>query len=236
MLGALNKAFEDTFRPEQWPTILLSIALALLLLLVLWAGVAVLLDHLRVAGIWWIDRSITVLGSLGALVLAWILFPTMAALVLSFFAPGLLREIEARRYPELGPPRSQSFMAGLKSTLRLVVVAIVFNVIALPFYLIPAINLFVYYGMNGYVVGRAYFELVALRRLDEVATRALWRRHRGQLVLVGAIIVVLSSVPLINLVAPVTAAAFMLHIVERLRRNAAAETFAGPGRARLIKD
>jgi CysZ protein len=236
MLAALNQALEDSFRPEQRRAIALAVAFALLLLAGLWAGVVVLLDNLRVAGIWWVDRAITLLGSLGAAVLAWILFPTMTVLVLGFFAPRLLRAIEARRYPDLGPPRSQSLAAGLSGGFRFLVVAIAVNVIALPFYLIPAINLLVYYVANGYLVGRAYFELVALRRLDEVAARAIWRRHRGRLVLAGAVIALLLSVPLINLVAPVTAAAFMLHIVEGLRRNAAAETFAGPGRARLIKD
>jgi CysZ protein len=168
--------------------------------------------------------------------LAWLLFPAMTALVLGFFAARLLRNIEERRYPALGPPRPQSIAAGLRSGLRLLLLAIAINIIALPFYLVPAINLLVYYGANGYLVGREYFELVALRRLDEVAARAMWRRYRGRLVLAGVIITFLLSVPLINLVAPVTAAAFMLHLLQGLRQNATAETFAGLGRARLIKD
>lgn len=229
MLTALGHAFEDSFRPEQRRLLVLSVGLALLLLAVLSTGVALGLDHLRVAGIWWLDRAIAVLGSAAALVLAWLLFPGMTALWLGFFAPRLLRNIERRRYPGLGPPRAPGIAAGLKSGLRLLLLAIVVNLIALPLYVVPAINLLVYCGANGYLVGREYFELVALRRLDEATALAMWRRYRGRLVLAGAIIAFLLSVPLVNLIAPVTAAAFMLHLVQGLRRNDPTETFAGPG-------
>jgi uncharacterized protein involved in cysteine biosynthesis len=236
MLIALGQAFEDTFRPEQRRLIAFSAGAAAVLLAGLWAILIPVLGHLRVAGIWWLDRAIGVLGSVGALVLAWFLFPAVAAMVLGFFASRLLGNIEARRYPALGPPRAQSIAAGVRSGLRLLLLAIIVNLIALPFYVVPAINLLVYYGANGYLVGREYFDLVAMRRLDEAAARAMWRRHRGRLVLAGAIIVFLLSVPLVNLVAPVTAAAFMLHLLEGLRPNATVETFAGIGRVRLIKD
>jgi CysZ protein len=63
----------------------------------------------------------------------------------------------------------------------------------------------------------------------------MWRWHRGNLILAEMIIVFLLSLPLVNLVAPVVAAAFMLHLVEALRRGTA-ETFAARDRSRLIED
>jgi uncharacterized protein involved in cysteine biosynthesis len=116
--------------------------------------------------------------------------------------------------------------ATVASALRLLLLAVVVNILLLPVYLVPGINLFVYYGLNGYLVGREYFELVALRRVDGAMAQVMWRRHRGRLILVGVIIVFLLSLPLINLVAPVIGAAFMLHVFEELRRRAPAETFA----------
>jgi CysZ protein len=63
----------------------------------------------------------------------------------------------------------------------------------------------------------------------------MWRWHRGRLILAGVVIVFLLSLPLFNLVAPVVAAAFMLHVFEGVRR-ASAETFATRGRTGLIGD
>jgi CysZ protein len=236
MLAAFRLALEDTFRPEQTRAILTSAVLAALLLVVLWLGVTGLLDHTRLAGKWWIDMFIELVGSLAALALAWILFPAMTMLVLGFFLERVVAAVEKRHYPGLPAPRPAGIAEGAASGLRLLVLAVLLNLIALPFYLIPAINLFIYYGLNGYLVGREYFELVALRRLDGAAARAMGRRHRGLLILAGAAIVFLLSLPLVNLVAPVMAVALMLHVFERLRRGEAAETFAGSRATGLVKD
>jgi len=51
----------------------------------------------------------------------------------------------------------------------------------LPLYvLIPGLNFFVFLGLNGYLFGREYFEVVALRRLDRTATLAARHRVAGQ--------------------------------------------------------
>ena len=39
-------------------------------------------------------------------------------------------------------------------------------VISLLLIWLPPINLFIFYGLNGYLLSREYFELVALRHLD----------------------------------------------------------------------
>jgi uncharacterized protein involved in cysteine biosynthesis len=77
----------------------------------------------------------------------------------------------------------------------------------------------VFYALNGYLLGREYFELVALRRLDESSTRALRKAYQGSIFLSGVMIAVLTSVPLVNLAAPVIATAFMVHLFESLRRR-----------------
>jgi uncharacterized protein involved in cysteine biosynthesis len=104
--------------------------------------------------------------------------------------------------------------AALVSGLRLLGLTIALNLLALPIYLlIPAINLFLFYLLNGYLLGREYFDLIALRRLDGVAARALWRERRGRWLLAGTAIAALLSLPVVNLAAPLIAAALMLHLV-----------------------
>ena len=236
MLTALRLALADALRPEQRGPVLASIVLAIALLVALCLGATLLLSRLALAGIPWLDTAIEIAGGLAALVLAWALFPAMTMLVLGFFLDRVVAAVERRHYPELPPARRIGIGEALASALRILALALIVNLVLLPVYFLPPINLFIYYGLNGYVVGREYFELVALRRLDGAAARAMWRWHRGRLILAGVVIVFLLSLPLFNLVAPVVAAAFMLHVFEGVRRSASVETFAARGRARLIGD
>jgi len=91
--------------------------------------------------------------------------------------------------------------------------------LALPIYLLmPGINLFFFLVVNGYLLGRGYFEVVSLRRLDAAATRAVCNRFGVRVFLGGVVIAGMFALPFVNLVAPVIATAFMLHVFEALPR------------------
>jgi uncharacterized protein involved in cysteine biosynthesis len=96
-------------------------------------------------------------------------------------------------------------------------VAIGLNILALPIYFIPILNFFVFYILNGYLLGREYFEAVALRRLSAGEVGELWRREKGRLIVAGVVITLMLTIPFLNLVAPVVATAFMLHLFESMR-------------------
>jgi uncharacterized protein involved in cysteine biosynthesis len=221
MPSALLLATADLFAPNQRRVLLLSLGGALALLVALWFGATLLLQIFDLTGIGWLNRVLGILGSLAAIFLAWILFPAMSALMLGFFLNSVATAVERRHYPGLPPPRRQPIGEVIIVSLRLGVLAIVLNLVALPFYFWPVINLIVYYGLNGYVVGRAYFVLIALRRLDLAAANAMWRHYRLRLVLCGAAVAFVLSLPIIDLAAPVWAAALMLHLFEGLRAGTA---------------
>jgi uncharacterized protein involved in cysteine biosynthesis len=222
MPAALSLAVHDAFAPEQRRALLFSLGLALALLVLLWVASSALIAAIHVSALPWLDAVIHVFGSLAALFVAWTLFPAMTALVLGLFLDGLVASIERAHYPELPPARRIGIGEAIGSGLRLALLALVLNLLVLPLYLFPGINLILYYGLNGYLVGREYFTLVALRRMDALGVRTMWRRRRGPLIFAGAIIVLLLSLPFVNLVAPLIGAAFMLHLFERLRPRAPA--------------
>jgi CysZ protein len=217
MLSVYFVALADLFEPHQRRVLLFSLLGTVALLLALWLGATWLLQLIHLTGLVWLDRTIGALGSAGALVLAWLLFPAMSALVLGFFVESVARAVEQQHYPHLPPARQQTFAETINVSLRLGVLALVINLLALPFYLFPAINLLVYYGLNGYLVAREYFTLIALRRLDAAAANVVWRQHRLRLFLSGVVIAISLSLPIVNLAAPVWAAALMLHLFEGLR-------------------
>jgi CysZ protein len=96
-------------------------------------------------------------------------------------------------------------------------VMVVLNLLALPLYFVPVLNLIVFYGVNAYLLGREYFELVAMRRLDPRSARWLHRSHRLRFFVAGLLATALLTLPVVNLVAPLLSAAFMLHLVMALR-------------------
>jgi uncharacterized protein involved in cysteine biosynthesis len=161
---------------------------------------------------------VDVLGGLAAVVLTFVLFPGVVAAILSLFADRIIGAVEARHYPHLPPPRPQPLSEQVAIAARFLAVVVALNLAALPLYLIPVVNALVFYGLNGYLLGREYFEMVAPRRLEKEQRRVLWRRRRLGFVLAGVAFAFLSTLPLVNLLAPVLAAAAMTHLVESYRR------------------
>ena len=159
----------------------------------------------------------------GILIASFLLFPAVVGLVLGVFLEEVAGAVERRHYPGLPAPRPQPVVAAIGGAAGFAATAILLNLLALPLYLvllfIPPFNLFVFYGLNGYLFGREYFELVAVRRLDPAAVRRLRRTYRGRLLLAGMIIALLLTLPLINLIAPIIATGFMVHVFEDLRRR-----------------
>lgn len=220
MIFALLRAFGGLFAPALRRVVGLSLALAVASLAVLWVALAVVLDHSARFGWRPLDWLVELFGTLAVLALSWLLFPAIVTMVMGFFLDRIAGAVEALDYPGRGPARRAPITETALTTLRLMGLTILVNLLALPVYvLIPGMNFFVFLGLNGYLFGREYFEVVALRRLDRTATRAARHCFAGRVFLGGVVIAGLFAVPLVNLVAPVIATAFMVHLFEGLRHR-----------------
>ena len=219
MIPAFARALAQLSDPAFRRTIGLSLALAALVFAALWAVVWFLLTRTALSELGWIEATLDVLGGLAAIVLTFVLFPGVVAAILSLFADNIIGAVERRHYPSLPPPRSVSVAEQVSLALRFLALVIALNLLALPLYFIPILNALVFYGLNGYLLGREYYEMVAPRRLAREPRRELWRRRRFGFVLAGAVIAFISTLPVINLLAPVLAAAAMTHLVESYRRG-----------------
>ncbi|WP_142849171.1 EI24 domain-containing protein [Telmatospirillum sp. J64-1] len=219
MFTALFRGFAQLSDPRCRRIIWIGIAVALLVQVLLTAGLYWLLSSTAFFQIGWLDLTTDILGVLAVFVLSLFLFPSVVTAVAGLLLDDVARAAENRHYPDLPPVRDQSLAEGIGAGLRLAALGIALNLLVLPLYFIPVVNVMVLYGLNGYLLGREYFEVVALRRLDPGQARSLRLAHRGYLWICGAIITFLLTLPLVNLVAPVVATAFMLHIFEALRRR-----------------
>jgi CysZ protein len=232
MIQALVLAFADLSEPGirrvLGKSLLLALGVLALTAFLAWLLVVWLTD----LQIGWLDSIIEFAAGLGVIVLAWLLFPVAVSSTVGIFLDEVSEAVEARHYPALPPAHGQPLMAEIKSALAFAGVALALNLLLLPLYLLlfffPPLYALIFYGVNGYLLGREYFEQVALRRLDPAAARALRRAHQGRVLLAGVVIAFLLTVPLVNLIAPVVATAFMLHLVTGLSRPAS-RTQGRPG-------
>ena len=80
----------------------------------------------------------------------------------------------------------------------------------------------VFWSVNGFLLGREYFTLVAQRRLGRDRARALRRRHSLTVWTAGVLMAMPLSVPLVNLLIPVLGIATFTHLVHRLEKRSAA--------------
>ena len=239
MFAALSKAFaqcsDPAFRGVLLRALLASIALFVAVWVAAWFGLAWLGDGLAgwVAS-WGAGETITgivewLFGAValsGILFASFLLFPAVTVILLSVFLEEIAAAVEAKHYPDRPAPRRQSIAESLRVASSFAATTILLNLVFLPIYLLltflPPSNVFVFYALNGYLLGREYFELVAQRRLDPAAMKQLRRTRRGRVFMAGIVIAVLLTIPLVNVAMPIVATSFMMHVFESLRRSARA--------------
>lgn len=238
MFDNLSKAIAQLGDPRIRGVILLSVLASLAVLI----AVSFLASLLLMAGVdslaeWafsgegdsWLHSLFSWLldaASVAAVIFAsFLLFPAAVGLVLSLFAERVAEAVEARHYPALPPAREQPLGEALRGAIVFALVAVIVNLLALPIYLLllflPPLNLLVFYMVNGYLLGREYFELVAVRRLEAKEAGRLRRASRGRVLLSGVVVAILLTIPIVNVVTPVIATAFMVHVFHGLRGRAA---------------
>jgi uncharacterized protein involved in cysteine biosynthesis len=218
---ALLRAVLALSTPALRRIVALGVGLSALAFMVLWAAVAALLANTALFAWRPLDWLVDLAGGLAVLALSWLLFPAVATLVMSCFLDRVAAAVEAKDYPDRGPPRPQTAGEIVVAALRLGAATVALNLVALPVYLLlPGINSVLFLMLNGYLFGRGFFEVVALRRLDMSAAKLLRRRFAGRIFLGGVVIAGMFAVPLVNLVAPVIATAFMVHVFHALPRAA----------------
>ena len=94
------------------------------------------------------------------------------------------------------------------------------SLVALFLLLIPGVNLIAFYLGNGYLLGREYFELAAMRHLPPAEVKNLRRANRLTVFLSGLVIAAIASVPILNLITPIFATGFMVRMYKSLARSA----------------
>tara|TARA_R110000868_G_scaffold19481_4_gene83780 strand:- start:2399 stop:3073 length:675 start_codon:yes stop_codon:yes gene_type:complete len=222
MIGAFIKAFAQLSDGPIVRVIGLSIIIALAVYAAVIAGAVWVLARVDIGTLPWMDTAADWGGSLLAIIIATLLFPGLFSAIVGLFLETVVAAVERRHYPDLPPANPVAWHEAALAALRLAALTIGLNLLLLPVYLlvmfIPPLSFALYYAVNGRLLSREYFEVVALRRMDVASATALRQRSSGAIWRTGAATAGLLTVPILNLFAPVIGTAAMVHVIQKLTR------------------
>lgn len=151
------------------------------------------------------------------LVLSVVLMVPVAAAFTGIFLDDVAAAVEDRHYPHLPPVDAVPLGETIRDSIGFFGVVMAVNLVALLlFFFVGPLAPMLFWAVNGYLLGREYFQMAAIRRLGREGANRLRARHAGQVWLAGTLMAVPLSVPLINLLIPVIGAASFTHMVHRL--------------------
>lgn len=170
----------------------------------------------------WITLLLGILAGIGlALVLALLISP-VTALIAGLFLDDVADVVEKRDYPADPPGKALPFMPAMKGSLKFLGVVIVGNIVALFLLFIPGVNLVAFFLVNGYLLGREFFEFAAMRFRSPQEARQFRAKHALTVFLAGLVIAAFLAIPIVNLLTPLFAAGMMVHLHKLISRKEAA--------------
>ncbi|MFV0512456.1 MAG: EI24 domain-containing protein [Jhaorihella sp.] len=169
----------------------------------------------------WLSDLLSWAGFGVMLVLSVFLMMPVASAITSMFLDEVAQAVEDRHYPGLPRVPGVPFFEALRDTLNFLGVMIGANIVAfilaaLVFAVFPPGWALVFWGLNGFLLGREYFTLAAMRRIGRQRAHELRRRHSGTVWLAGTLMAIPLSIPLVNLLIPILGAATFTHIFHAL--------------------
>jgi CysZ protein len=213
---AVRQLDDPRLRSVIWQSLLLSLVLQAAIVGVAWWAL-----HSFAAFDWqWANSLVRWLGSFAVAAVALLLFPASFGIVISIFMERIADIVESRNYPQLGKAHGISIWTGLWTGVVFLLAVIALNLVMLPFYLlalfVAGLGALLFYAVNGWLTARIYYEQVALRRMSPAEVKAWRRANAGTLWATGTIIVLLGTIPIVNLIVPVVGTAAMVHVAQTL--------------------
>ena len=214
-ISALNTIFTKPYRPFIYKTLLYTVGL----LIVAWVILQQFIGNI----IFFNDPSYqNIIATLAAILtflgLAF-LIPPVSSLVAGFFLDELAGKVEAQFYPQDPVGKELKFTSTLMVAAKFAFIMAIVNLFALISVWLLGLGLLIFFLANSWLFGREFFEMVAIRHLSKIETKAAYQDNAGRIFIAGCFICVIASIPLLNLLTAPFAAIFMVHIFKDLQKQ-----------------
>ena len=236
---AIGLAVGQLSDPRFRKVFFMGIGLALVLLIGIAAAFVWLVGWLAgdatsipwVGEVTWLDDLFSWGAGLLLMALSVFLMIPVASAITSMFLDDVADAVEAEHYPHLPAANRVPFGDAVRDTVNFMGVLIGVNLLALILYILFApLAPLIFWTVNGFLLGREYFTLAAIRRVGRVEAKKLRRRHMGTIWVAGVLMAMPLSVPLLNLVIPILGAATFTHLFHQLVSDPRAANIQYPPR------
>ena len=228
-VGTVFKAFGlalgQTGDPRFRRVLLIGIGLTLALLVGAASGFVWLIDWMTGENNWlpilgevqWLDDLFSWGAAFLLLFLSVFLMVPVASAITSMFLDDVADAVEAVHYPHLTQKPRTPFSEAMRDTVNFLGVIVGVNMLALVLYVIFApIAIFIFWAVNGYLLGREYYTLAAMRRVGRTRAKELRRKNFVTIWAAGILMAMPLSIPLLNLFIPILGAATFTHLFQML--------------------
>ncbi len=193
-----------------------TVALTAAILVVVWFG----LDRLALSLVGvephWLAVTLSLLVGLGLLVGIVFLAAPVSSLVAGFFFDEVAAHVEREIDPSGPQGRAAPVGEAALAAVRFAALSLFVNVAALIMLFVPGVGVVAWFGANGYLLGREYFELAAMRFCSAAEARAMRRDRALTVFAYGLLIAVFVAIPVVNLLTPLFATTLMVRLHKRL--------------------
>ncbi len=225
ILSAFARALAQAADGRFLRVLLLGVGLTLMLLAAATALVVWLVGWLApdtvtlpwIGEIGWVDTVLSAGSVALMLVLSVVLMVPVASAFTGVFLEQVADAVEDRHYPGLAPVPPVPVLDTLRDSAAFLGVLVAVNLAALVLYLfVGPFAPLLFWAVNGFLLGREYFQLVAMRRLGRQGAIAARRRHAGRIWLAGTLMAIPLTIPVMNLVIPILGVATFTHLFHAL--------------------
>ena len=215
MIGAFGKTLSQIFSKPFRSILWRSLGMTLLLLVTLGAVGLWGTGYIPNLGIGWADTIIDVLIDAAVIVGLIFLVIPVTAIFIPLFLDEVGQAVEERHFPASIGPRKQGIIEGLWLGIKGLFVLLAVNLVALPLvFLLPGFGFVIFLVVNGFLLGREFFEAAAVRHYAPAQIKQLRKRHSGRVFVAGMAVAALLAIPIVNILVPLFGTAFMVHVLQ----------------------
>lgn len=231
ILSALARTLGQIGDRRFTRVLLIGVGLTLALLIAAYAGLLWFLKWSMgpeatlplIGTVTWLDDLVGWSSLLLMLIVSVFLMVPVASAITSMLLEDVAAAVEDRHYPHVPKAAPIPFGEAFRDTVNFLGVLIAANTLALFVYALvfwlPFAPVVLFWALNGFLLGREYFTLAAMRHEGHTGARSMAKRNRMTIWAAGFLMAIPLSIPIMNLLIPILGAATFTHIYHGLRRE-----------------
>ncbi len=163
----------------------------------------------------WLDTLINWIAGILTGVGGWFMLPVLTVLIAGLFQEKVIQRVDSLFYPDAVLHENLNFWHELWHDIKFTAWALFLNLLVLPFYLF-GIGFLVSIVLNSYLLGQEFFEAAAGYHIGKENAKELSKQYRRVIYTGGFVITLMTLVPLLNLIVPVFAVVWMVHVYHNI--------------------